>query len=115
VERIRVVGMFNVPGERLAEFKKAAAQLVEVANRGAGTLQYDWYSNKDETASVCLEEPEDSAAFLTHTANLGKPHRRLVASSGGGTYEVFGNPTAELREAITGPRISVFPRHFRGK
>lgn len=72
MERIRVVGMFNVPGERLAEFKKAAAQLVEVANRGAGTLQYDWYSNKDETAWVCLEQHEDSAAFLTHMANPGQ-------------------------------------------
>jgi quinol monooxygenase YgiN len=101
VDRIRVIATFpNIPEGNIAEFKRVAAQALELAKDEAGVLEYDWFLNGDETACVVHEAYEDSAALLTHIANLGAAG--ITFEPGGDLgFEVFG-PTPELREATAG-------------
>jgi hypothetical protein len=52
---------------------------------------------------------------LAHVADLGALFGTLLEVSGGCKFEVFGNPTPELREATAGLQLSVFPSYFQGK
>jgi quinol monooxygenase YgiN len=116
MDRIRVTATFpKIPDGNLAEFKKAAAQALESAKSEAGTLQYDWFLNEDETACVAHEEYEDSAALLAHVADLGALFGTLLEVGGGCKFEMFGDPTPELREAVAGLDLAVFPSFFQGK
>src|SRR5215218_7274696 len=101
VERIRVIARFpKVPGDNVAEFKRAAAQALDVANGEVTTLQYEWFLNDDETACAAFEEYEDSTALLTHVGHLGALFGTLLQLGGDSSFEVFGNASAEVREAV---------------
>jgi hypothetical protein len=65
VESIRVIATCpRIPGDNVAEFKKAAARALDVAQGKATTLQYDWFFNDDETACVAFEAPPRRARSL---------------------------------------------------
>ncbi len=116
MDRIRVIATFpKIPDGNLTEFKTVAAQALESAKSEAGTLRYDWFLNEEETACAAYEEYEDSAALLTHVANLGALFGTLLEVSGGCKFEMFGNPTPELREATAGLDLEVFPSFFQNK
>ena len=116
MDRIRVTATFpRIPDGNLAEFKKAAAQALELAESEPGTLQYDWFSNEAETTCIAHEEYQDSTALLAHVAHLGVLFNTLLELGGGCRFEVFGNPTPELREATAGLDLSFFTSHFQGK
>jgi quinol monooxygenase YgiN len=116
MDRIRFIATFaNIPDGNLSEFKTAAAQTLELAKGEAGTLQYEWFLNEDESACVVYEEYEDSAAVLAHVDNCAAPLGTLDEVGGDCKMQVLGNPTPELREATAGPGTSVFPYHFQGK
>jgi quinol monooxygenase YgiN len=116
VESIRVIATCpKIPDDNLAEFKKAAAQALDVARGEATTLEYDWFLNDDETACVAFEEYENSIALLTHVGHLGPLFGRLMELAGDSTFEVFGNASAEVREAMAGLEVSFFQSHFQGK
>jgi hypothetical protein len=115
-ESIRVIATCpRIPGDNLEEFKKAAAQALEVARGEATTLGYDWFLNDDETACVAFEEYESSEALLTHVGHLGPLFGQLLELSGDSTFEVFGNASAEVREAMSGLDVSFFPSHLQSK
>lgn len=116
MERIRVIATWQrIPGDNLVQFKKAAAQALEVAKGEATTLQYDWFLNDDETACVAFEEYEDSAALLAHVGSLGSIFGTLLELGGGCRFEVFGNATAEVREATAELDMTFFPSPLQGK
>jgi quinol monooxygenase YgiN len=102
VDRIHVITTFpKIPEGNIAEFKKVAARALELAKAEAGVVEYDWFLNGDETACVVHEAYEDSAGLLAHIANLGAAG--ITFEPGGDLrFEVFGNPTPELREATAG-------------
>jgi hypothetical protein len=56
----------------------------------------------------------DSAAVLAHIGNLGDVFGKFLETGGGCTFEVFGNPTDELRKAVSGLDLTVFT-HLHGK
>ena len=105
----------SIPPDSLAEFKRFAAQALEIANGEAGTLQYAWFFDDDEMVCVVQETYEDSAALLAHAANMADTFDQLLAAAGGScTVEMFGNPSTELIEAISGRDLSIYS-YFQGK
>jgi quinol monooxygenase YgiN len=116
VERLRVIATCpNIPGENLAQFKKAAAQALEVARGETTTTRYDWFFNDDETACVALEEYENSDALLAHVGSLGPLFATLLDLGGDCRFEVFGDATPAVREATAALDITFFGSRFQGK
>lgn len=115
MDRLQLTARFpNIPSGNLLEFKKLAAQALEITKGEAGTLQYDWFFNDDETVCVVRETYADSDAVLTHMANLGELLGKLLEVGGGCEFEVFGSPSAQLLEAGAALGPSVFS-YFQGK
>ncbi len=50
MEGLQLTARFpSIPSGNLPEFKKLAAQALEMTKGEAGTLQYDWFFSADET------------------------------------------------------------------
>jgi hypothetical protein len=112
---LRVNAKFpHIPPGTLAELKRTAAEALELTKCEPGALQYDWFLHDDETVCVVHEAYADSAAVLAHIGNLGDVFGKLLETGGGCTFEVFGNPTDELREAVSGLDLAIFA-HLQGK
>jgi Antibiotic biosynthesis monooxygenase len=113
MDRVHFSGRFpKIDPENLAEFKKLAKHLTEIAKGEPGNLAYDFFFNADETVCVVRETYADSAAVLSHMA-LMTDLPRLVGLGGGFEFECHGNPTPALVEAA---QMSGFVyHHFTGK
>jgi quinol monooxygenase YgiN len=116
MHEIQVSAKFaRIPREHLAAFKLVAAEAHAVANLEAGTLQYDWFFNDDETVCVVRETYQDSNALLAHMTNASGVFARLVKVAGGCELEVFGPRSTELIEASATLRPTAYPHQFHSK
>lgn len=115
MEPIHVTVTFtSIPPGDLAEFKLLAAEALEIAKGEDATMWYSWFFNDDETVCVAQESYRDSDAVLAHLGNVGELLGKLVEAGGGIKLEVFGNPSAQLREATAALEPSVYS-FFQGK
>jgi quinol monooxygenase YgiN len=114
--RIQVSAKFpHVRGAALAEFKKVAAEVLDITKDEPGVLQYDWFFSADETVCVVRETYRDADALLAHASTVGEELGRLADIGGGCELEVFGEPPARFLEATAGLQLSVFPAFLQGK
>jgi len=115
MNNIQVSAKFlNVSSANLADFKKAAVEALEIAQREPGVLQYDWFFDDQETICVVRETYQDAEALRTHISNVGETFGRLIELGGGCELEMFGALPAQLGETPAGVRRSVFSTHFQG-
>ena len=80
------------------QFKQLAAEALATVRREPGTLQHDWFFSDDGARCVVARTYASSDAFLAHLAGAGPLLGRLVELGGGLELEVFGEPSAALRE-----------------
>lgn len=115
MEQIQITATFPkiAPGD-LAEFKRLAAQALEITKGEAAALQYDWFFNGDETECVVRETYENSDAILAHMANLGELLGKLAEAGGGLKIEAFGPVSPQLAEAAAALQPTVYG-FFQGK
>jgi quinol monooxygenase YgiN len=99
---------------QLAEFKQLAGEALESARGEAGTVQYDWFFSDDDTECVVRETYRDSEAVLAHLGNVGPLLGRMIDLGGGLELEVFGSPSAALRQAIAELQPAIYA-HVQGK
>jgi len=104
----------NIKATDLAEFKQLAAEALDATRDEAGTLQYDWFFSDDDAQCVVRETYRDSDAVLVHLGNVAPLLGRMVELGGGLELEVFGSPSAPLREAIDDLQPVVYA-HAQGK
>lgn len=98
--KLSLVGTFTrIDPANVGEFKKVAAQAIDMAKREDGTLQYEYFMSADETTCVVLETYASSEALLAHMAGLGPLLQQLVELGGDLTADVFGDPSPALIEA----------------
>jgi len=93
---------------RLEEFKRLAAQCVEIVRtQDTGTLEYDLFLTADGTECLVHERYRDSAAGLEHMAHIGPmmgPLSEVCTTTG----EVCGSPSPELREALESAGVTIY-------
>jgi len=104
----------NIQSTDLAEFKQLAAEALDTTRGEAGTLQYDWFFSDDDAQCVVRETYRDSEAVLVHLGNVAPLLGRMVELGGGIELEVFGSPSATLRDAIADLQPTVYA-HVQGK
>jgi quinol monooxygenase YgiN len=116
MNRIQVNATFaNVSSSNLAEFKKVAADALEIVKGEPGVLQYDWFFDDTQTVCVVRETYQDSEALLAHITTMGDVLNTLSELGGGCELEMFGDPSPLLVE-ITAPfQRSIFRSCFQGK
>lgn len=105
----------NVSNSNLAEFKKVAAEALEIAKREPGVLQYDWFFDDTETVCVVRETYQDSESLLTHIAAMSEVLNRLSELGDGCELEMFGDPSPQLIDLTAPLQRSIFRSIFQGK
>ncbi len=88
----------------LDNFKALMNEMVEATQANEpNTTMYEWFiSDDDQTCHTC-ERYADSAATMTHLASFGENFaERLLAAVAPTRLVVYGNPSAQVREALAG-------------
>ena len=112
MKNLQLTARFVIHDGKLEKFKELAkACMQSTKEKDTGTLQYDWYFNKEGTECVVRETYVDSDAILAHIGNLGPLLGDLLAISD--FYpELYGAPS----EALTNATAALKPRiyaHFQ--
>lgn len=116
MDQLQLTATFpNIASDKLGEFKKLAGEAMEIVRTmEPGTLQYDWFFNADETQCVVRETYASSDAVMAHMGNMGELLGEIAALGGGIEIEIFGDPSATLREAAAQMQPAVYS-YFQGK
>ena len=115
MDKLQISATFpNIAAGKLAEFKKLAAEALEITRGEPGCLQYDWFLNADETVCEVREVYADSDAVLAHMAGMGERLGRLMELGGGIRIECFGSPSPTLLAAAAGLEPVVYS-YLQGK
>jgi len=108
-----LIARFYVREGRLEEFKQIASECVSIVKeKEPDTLQYNWYFDESQSECVVLEKYKNSAAALTHMANLGEQLGRLMGMADF-KAEVYGEMSEELKKAGEGLDLKVYS-YFKG-
>jgi quinol monooxygenase YgiN len=108
VSELGGIGRFRFHEGELEEFKRLAAQCMEIVQAmDTGTLQYDIYFNDDQSECIVLERYRDSEALIEHAAHLGDLGEAIFAT-GWVSGELLGEPSAELRAKMADSAVRLF-------
>jgi quinol monooxygenase YgiN len=108
MSQLQVTARLTVHEGKLDEFKSVAqACIASVREKDSGTEQYDWFFNEDRSVCVVRETYASSDAVLEHIGNLGDLMGQLLGAADM-ELEIFGDPSAELKEAAAGLAPKVY-------
>jgi quinol monooxygenase YgiN len=108
VSELQGVARFKFHGGQLEEFKRLAAQCMEIVRtKDTGTLQYDIYFNDDQSECIVHERYRDSEALVEHAAHLGDLSE-AIGATGFVSAALLGEPTAELRAQMADSEVRLF-------
>ena len=111
---IRFVVEFTVNEGKLDIVKQLLTPLIEtVEAKDSGALSYEFFFNNDESKFYILEWYKDSEAALAHMGIVKDPLSRLLEVSQGTRFEIFGNASDKLVQALT-PFGAQFFKHWGG-
>ena len=112
-KELQFTARFKIHDGKLDDFRTLAAECLRmVQEKDKGTIQYEWFFNKDQTECVVLERYQDSDAVLQHSTNLHEPLGALSSVSDL-SGEVYGSPSPELLKAAEGMDIVIYT-YFQG-
>ena len=90
------------PGE-LENFAAVSKEITSTVNASEpGMNAYQWYYNDDKSKSYITEWHTDSDSIMTHLQNIGGMLPKLLERCEITLFEVFGNPTDAVEEALSG-------------
>ncbi len=94
----------DVKDGQLDAFKALAQEMSEATQANEpGTTHYEWFANADGKSIHVCERYADSAAVMVHLGTFGaKFAERLLACVEPARVMVYGNPSAEVRDALAG-------------
>jgi quinol monooxygenase YgiN len=108
VSELQGIARFKFHGGKLEEFKRLAAQCMEIVRaKDTGTLEYDIYFNDDQSECIVHERYRDSEALIEHAAHLGDLSEAIVAT-GSVSAALLGEPSAELRGQMADSEVRLF-------
>lgn len=100
MEEIRAIARFSIRVEKVHEFKQIMSSCIEtVRKKDINTIQYDVFYNETQSKCMVLEHYRISEAAMEHANNVKKFLAPLLELSTV-TFEIFGNPSIQLREAL---------------
>lgn len=98
--RIRLVAEFTIADGKTEEFRKLAAEAIEITQAyDQGALGYEFFFNKDGTKCRAIEQYKDSAATLVHFGIVSEVFASMMEIAQMTQGELYGEPSPELVEA----------------
>ena len=108
MSELQVIGRFKFHEGELEEFKRLAAQCMEIVRaKDTGTQQYGVFFNGDQSECIVLERYRDSDALIEHAVHLGDLGAAILAT-GWVSGELLGEPSAELKAKMAGSGVGLF-------
>jgi quinol monooxygenase YgiN len=90
------------PGE-IDNFRALVKELVDVTRANEpGAMNYEYFISQDGKQCHIYERYVDSAAVMAHLANFAKFAERFMAAVEMTSVTLYGNPSDEVREAVSG-------------
>ncbi len=89
---------------QLENFKALAEEMAAATEANEpGTVNYQWYISDDNKTGHIFERFTDSAAAMAHLGAFGQNFaERFMATLDLVRFEVYGNPSDEVKDAIAG-------------
>jgi len=114
MNEIRLIARLKIHPGKFDELEEVVSECIRLTReKDRGTLQYDFYLSEDWSECTVLENYRDSAAVLEHLHHLA-PAIEKIMGLGEMTFEVYGNPTPELRAALEDESTRFFPTYRDG-
>lgn len=113
MQRLQIDAICKIHEGKIDEFQAAARNLLAtVREKDKGTLQYDWFLDRERGVCVVREAYADSGAMLQHMANMGDllPAVMKLADL---SVAIYGDPTPELTATLAGAKPTIYP-YFQG-
>ncbi len=94
----------NVKDGQLDALKALAREMSEATQADEpGASHYEWFADQDGNNVHIYERYADSAATMVHLGNFGaKFAERFLACVDPARLMVYGDPSAEVRDALAG-------------
>jgi quinol monooxygenase YgiN len=109
--QIHVRAEFNIEKGKIDEFKKLIQDMSRmVENNEPDTINYQFYLNRSETVCLVHETYTDSESTLAHITSVASKTilPKIFNISKLNRLDVYGNPSEELQNAITGFNSQIF-------
>ena len=90
------------------QFNQLAAEALVAVRGEPETLQHDWFFSDDGAQCVVRETYASSDAFLAHLTSAATLLGRLVELGGGLELEMYGEPSAALRDAVAAFPLRIY-------
>ena len=101
------------PGQ-IDAFKELANTAIKQVQDNEPLMKgYQWYFNDDESKCYTAEWQSNSDSFLVHLQNVSEVLPALLGCSDISRFEVFGNPSNEAVEVLSGLGAQIFG-YFNG-
>ena len=98
------IARFKPHAGKVEEYKRLCAQAMEIVRtRDTGTLQYDIFTNEDESEFIVVERYRDSEAAIEHFAHINDLMAPILAM-GSISGEILGEPNAEIKKNLAGSK-----------
>jgi quinol monooxygenase YgiN len=108
VSALQGIARCEFHGGQLEEFKRLAAQVMEIVrNKDTGTLQFEVSFNDDQSECIVLERYRDSQALIEHAEHFDDLGQALFRA-GWVSGELIGEASAELKAMMASSGIRVF-------
>jgi quinol monooxygenase YgiN len=110
MSKIQSSARIKIPDGKLGEFKEAVIEYIkEVKEKDTGTLQSDWFLNRDMMECEIREIWENSEAVLKHQSNLHDFSVNFFEKFGTPySVRIYGDPSAEILENAKAGGIEVY-------
>jgi quinol monooxygenase YgiN len=108
VSELQGIARFEFHDDQLEEFKRLAAQAMEIVrNKDTGTVQFEISFNDNQSECIVLERYRDSQALIEHAEHFGDLGQALFRA-GWVAGELIGEPSTELKAMMASSGIRVF-------
>lgn len=89
---------------QLKNLKDLMVEMVDATKANEpGTIAYEWMINEDNTICHIHERYADSEATLAHLSTFVEKYAGRLMETGDATrFEVYGNPSDAVKEALAG-------------
>ncbi|MBB5800922.1 quinol monooxygenase YgiN [Saccharothrix ecbatanensis] len=90
----------TVPEAQLDEFRELAEKLTTAIEDEPGTIRYRWFTGKDPSMFVLIEEFVDEDAALDHNRNCGALLEKIATVSTVTRNDVYGTLSDDIKREL---------------
>lgn len=102
-ENISWIFELTLPEGNHIKLKELMVELVDSSMKEPGTLSYEWTLNEADTVCHIHERYSDSESAILHLQTFTEKFAaRLLALGAATGFVVYGNPSAQLKDALKG-------------